>query len=118
MSRRTKRRLTKADHQLLASAWREVQGAAGGVTPTGTGSTVRTALRAYYASTCPRCEKQIGIGDEIRWQRDFGRYVHVGCTTKPDPVEKGRPNTGLTVRKIPDPSVCPACHLQHAGECW
>ena len=24
----------------------------------------------------------------------------------------------VTVRKVPDPSFCPSCHLRHPGECW
>jgi hypothetical protein len=115
---RTRRPRELADTALLASAWREVRGAARGITPASSGSTVRIALRASFASTCPRCEKSIRIGDEIRRDREFGGYIHTGCRTKPAPTEKGRPNTGVTVRRTTDPTVCPECRLQHAGECW
>jgi hypothetical protein len=70
---------------------------------------------------CPRCEKPIKVGDKIRHDADFDRYVHTGCKPKPDPLEKGRPDAGLVIRKITadhQPQVCPDCHLEHAGACW
>lgn len=88
------------------------------------GPTARKALTAAFASTCPRCQKSITIGQAIRRRRGFRGYTHVGCCRQPDPVEKGRPDTGVTVIKFAsphstcEPSVCGTCHLVHRGPCW
>jgi len=84
------RRLSGSDTALLASAWMEFRGR--GPMSSGadaTGSTGRGTLRARLSSRCPRCEKPITVGAEIRRHRDFGGFVHHGCKTKPDPVERG-----------------------------
>ena len=112
-----------SDLELLRSAWRELRGAATGITPTSIGSTPRKPLRAFFASLCPCCEEPIRIGDEIRRHSGLGLYSTLGASPSLYPSRSAdlipvslSPRSPQPVR--PALSVCPECHLEHAGECW
>jgi hypothetical protein len=115
-----RRHRKEVDEQSVTSAWRELNGVAAGLTPADTRSSIAEPPRASYAASCPRCSELIAIGQEIRRHRDF---VHARGRTKPGPVEKGRPETGLTTTKVTPPrsvresSVCCECDLEHRGTC-
>jgi hypothetical protein len=103
-----------SDNALMDSAWRELRGIATSVRADGRSSTRHSApFTARYGGICDRCG--LPIRQDLRFHRDFAGVVHTGCRS---------PKVGVrridlqTVENARQPSVCPDCHLEHAGQCW
>lgn len=97
------------DQELLASAWAQLRNK-----PKLDSS---GCMRAVYPGHCPRCERDIAVGQEIHRHADFPGWVHRGCKIKPPVLEQGRPHT-VSARKLASHDACLHCHLEHSGECW
>jgi len=116
------KKLNRLDHALLESAWAELARAPRACT--GTHSSTRSGLfRAWYPGICNRCGFPITVGQDIRFHRDFDRFVHNGCRAptvtvrmaKPVALRQPRTAKEMTAQQ---PPLCPECHLEHAGVCW
>lgn len=107
---RTKRLSNRA---LLATAWQDVASAP--KARVGNSTSVRSAVfSARYNGLCERCGFLIKIGQDIRFHRDFSGVVHSGCRA-PEVISRRRFST--SARVVRQPTLCRACHLEHAGEC-
>ena len=60
------------------------------------------SIPAQFETSCPACERRIRVDDQIAANED-NRWVHVECVDR-EPAEPRNP-------------TCPACFIQHAGEC-
>ncbi len=109
------------DQALMRSAWAEVARAPRtlvGRSP----ETHSGCFPARYRGFCRRCERPITVGQDIRQHSDFDGYVHDGCRPPKANSRAGQPvvepprTAGSLV--VPQPPLCPSCHLEHAGECW
>jgi hypothetical protein len=115
------RNLSRSDQALMRSAWADLARAPRALV--GRSSQTRSAcFSARRSGFCRRCESPIAIGQDIRFYSDFAGYVHDGCRppratvrTAQPVVEPPRASKSVAA---PQPSLCPSCHLEHAGECW
>lgn len=101
---------------LMDSAWRELRGVTTSVTGTERSSRRRSsAFAARYSGICDRCGLPIRVGQDARVQRDFAGVVHTQCCAPEVSVGRVDDRTARFARQL---SLCPACHLEHAGEYW
>jgi hypothetical protein len=116
--RKTKQRTKElTNKEFLASAWRELRGTPRATSAPGRSSSTRTApFSARYRGLCERCGMYIERGDEIRYHRDFSGVVHSGCRATDLTVTVVHETAVVTGTRMP--TVCPECHLEHAGPCW
>ena len=116
------RRLRKYDRELLASAVRELSRA----TPAYTGTSSSTRSRVFPArrgDVCVRCGFMIMVGQDIRYHRDYGSYVHDGCRPPKVTIRTADRVAVPQPRAAPatpprQPQLCPECHLEHVGGCF
>jgi hypothetical protein len=118
----SRKKLSRSDRRLLASAWAEVAQAPRarvmGSSPMRSG-----VFSAKYPGVCERCGSPITSGQDIRFHYAYSGAVHDGCRApKATPGSAGgasrRPRTTAGVVR-PQPPLCPDCHTEHAGEeCW
>lgn len=65
------------------------------------------SFRAKYVTRCLSCDVDIEPGELANYNAD-DQVVHQQCLM-----------TDMTRRpKTTDPSICPSCNMDHAGECF
>ncbi len=115
------RKLRKYDRALLVSAVEEILRAP--TPPTAKVRSGRTRVFiARYEGICDRCGFPITVGQDIRFHRDFDRFVHNGCrppkVTIRTTAATAPPTRTAKATAPQQPPLCTECHLEHAGVCW
>lgn len=108
-------RLSRDDRALLASAWRELHGDSNVITDSRSSLRHSASFTARYAGICDRCGLPIEVGQDVRFHRNFLGVVHTGCRAPAVNIHRVDRQTVENTRQL---SVCPDCHLEHAGPCW
>jgi len=84
-------------------------------------NTTLTELRndgflAKWAGACAGCSRRIRKGQRVHYQANL--LCHVGCTPDGRFREPRKTATTPKLKGARQPTVCPRCHCEHAGDCW